>query len=55
LLCQLRIEHLKEKRQRLMSAIKEAEQTGDETKTDSVLKEFNEVSQLIQNTSIQNA
>ena len=49
LLHQLRIEYLKEKRQRLTGLVKEAEGTGDETKVASVLKEFNEVSKSIQN------
>ena len=49
LLHQLRIEYLKEKRQGLTGLVKEAEETGDETKITSVLKEFNEVSKSIQN------
>ena len=49
LLRQLKIEYLKEKRQGLIGLVKEAEETGDETKVSSVLKEFNEVSKSIQN------
>ncbi len=49
LLRQLRLECLKEKRQQLIYLIKEAEQKGDEVKTTSVLKEFYEVSKLMQN------
>ncbi len=47
LLCQLRVEYFKEKRQGLAHLIKEAEQAGDETKTNSALKEFDEVSKSI--------
>ena len=49
LLHQLKIEYLKEKRQGLIGLVKKAEEMGDETKVASVLKEFNEVSKLIQN------
>ena len=48
LLRQLKIEYLKERRQELRSLIREAEEIGDEIKLTSVLKEFNEVSKLIQ-------
>ena len=48
LLHQLRIEYLKEKRQGLTGLVKEAEETGDETRVTSVLKEFDEVSKSIQ-------
>jgi DNA primase len=49
LLHQLKIEYLKEKRQGLTGLVKEAEETGDETRVTSVLKEFDEVSKSIQN------
>ncbi len=49
LLCQLKIEYLKEKRQELIGLVKEAEETGDEIRVASVLKEFDEVSKSIQN------
>ncbi len=48
LLHQLKIEYLKEKRQGLTGLVKEAEETGDETRVTSVLKEFDEVSKSIQ-------
>ena len=49
LLHQLKIEYLKKKRQGLTGLVKEAQETGDEIKVTSVLKEFDEVSKSIQN------
>jgi len=49
LIYQLKIEYFKEKREGLIRLVKEAEETGDETKTTLMLKEFNEVSKSIQN------
>jgi len=48
LLYQLRLESLKEKRGELVRLVKDAETNGDEIKTASVLKEFDEVSKLMQ-------
>lgn len=45
----LRLEYLKEKRQGLMYLIKEAEHLGEEEKTASVLKEFDEISKVMNN------
>jgi len=47
LLHQLKIEYLKERRGQLKNLIKEAEEIGDEIKLNSILKEFNEISNLI--------
>ncbi len=49
LLKQLRSESLKEKRNELMRAIKEAERKKDEQKLSEVLKQFDELSKLLQN------
>lgn len=51
LLKQLQSGHLKEKRQNLMLLIKEAEKKGEEEKIISALKEFDEVSRILQNIS----
>ncbi len=48
LLCQLRLEFLKEKRNELVHQVKEAEKSGDEIKAASVLKEFDEISKTMQ-------
>lgn len=45
----LRLEYLKEKRQKLIYLIKEAEHRGEEEKTASVLKEFDEISRAMNN------
>ena len=47
LLYQLKIEYLKERRRELRNLIREAEEIGDEMKINSILKEFNEISNLI--------
>ncbi len=52
LLLQLRLECLKEKRNNLVHSIKEAEKIGDEENAASVLKEFNEVSKMMQSQSV---
>lgn len=49
LLAQIRLEYLKEKRQGLAELIKEHEKSGDEDRTQSALKEFDEISKLMQN------
>ncbi len=49
LLHQLETEALKEKQMVLMRAIREAEQKGDEAKSTEYLKQFDEVSKLLQN------
>ncbi len=48
LLYQLRLEYLKEKRGKLAHLVKDAETNGDEMKIVSALKEFDEVSKLMQ-------
>ncbi|MEK9154891.1 MAG: DNA primase [Patescibacteria group bacterium] len=49
LLCQLNKECLKEKGERLVKLIKEAEKNGDEENVASRLKEFDEISKLMHN------
>lgn len=49
LLRQIQYEFLKEKRNKLAHSIKEIEKTGDETVLTSALKEFDEVSKMIEN------
>lgn len=49
LLNQIRLEYLKEKRNGLAELIKEHEKSGNEEKTNSVLKEFDEISKMMQN------
>ena len=49
LLKQIRLEYLREKRQGLVELIKEYEKNGDEEKMQPILREFDEVSKMMQN------
>jgi hypothetical protein len=49
LLRELKVEHFKEKRRALRNLIQECERLGDEEKLQSALKEFNEISQELEN------
>lgn len=46
---QLRLEHLKEKREELMKSIKKAERDNDEDTAQKLLKEFDEISKIMHN------
>ena len=52
LTCQLKLEYLKEKRQGVANLIKEAEIKGDNEKMGEALKEFAEISKMIQNVKV---
>ena len=49
LLKQLKLEHLKRKRQDLVNLIKQAEKSGEKEKIASALKEFDEISKVLHN------
>lgn len=49
LVLQLRLEHLRDKRQKLVNALKDAENNGDQKNIEALLREFDGISKLIHN------